>query len=84
MADNDDEFVIAQGPNGDKRRVPKHYLDNPAFGFKLPPSARAKLRTDEEGEAVTPISGAVVPPETTEVDVTKEEPKKEVSREGRR
>lgn len=63
-----DEFVTAVGPNGQKRRVPAHYLDNPAFGFKLPPSARA-ARTDEEGEAVTPISGAVVPAaETTETE----------------
>jgi len=83
MSDSD-EFVTAVGPNGEKRRVPKHYLDNPAFGFKLPPSARA-ARTDEEGEAVTPISGAEVPTETTtEVEVTSAEPTKEGTREGRR
>ncbi len=38
MAEND--FIMAVGPDGKKRRVPQHYLDNPAFGFKLPPSAR--------------------------------------------
>jgi hypothetical protein len=38
----DDDFVTAVGPDGKKRRVPSHYLDNPAFGFKLPPSARAQ------------------------------------------
>ena len=27
---------------GEKRLVPVHYLDNPALGFKLPPSARAQ------------------------------------------
>lgn len=79
-----DGFVTAVGPNGQKRRVPEHYLDNPAFGFKLPPSARA-ARTDEEGKAVTPISGATVPDETTDApDVTEAEPKKEGRREGSR
>lgn len=38
MAEGD--FVLAVPPGGgDKRLVPKHYIDNPAFGFKLPPSA---------------------------------------------
>lgn len=68
MADAD-EFVTAVGPNGQKRRVPKHYLDNPAFGFRLPPSALA-ARTDEEGEAVTPISGATVPADEPTPDAT--------------
>jgi len=40
MAEND--FIMAVGPDGEKRRVPEHYLDNPAFGFKLPPSARVQ------------------------------------------
>jgi hypothetical protein len=40
MAEND--FVEAVGPDGNKRLVPEHYIDNPAFGFKLPPSARVK------------------------------------------
>lgn len=31
----DDGFVLAyKTPMGEKRRVPKHYLDNPALGFK--------------------------------------------------
>lgn len=38
----DDKFVTAVGPDGKKRRVPRHYLDNPALGFKLPPSARTQ------------------------------------------
>lgn len=37
-----DVFIMAVGPNGDKRLVPDHYLDNPAFGFKLPPSDRVR------------------------------------------
>jgi hypothetical protein len=40
MAESD--FVMAVGPNKKKRLVPKHYLDNPKFDYKLPPSARAK------------------------------------------
>lgn len=40
MAEND--FVLAVGADGKKRRVPAHYLENPKFGFKLPPSTRAK------------------------------------------
>jgi len=42
MAESD--FVLAVGPDGKKRRVPKHYLENPKFGFKLPPSTRAKAQ----------------------------------------
>lgn len=31
----DDGFVLAyKPPMGEKRRVPKHYLDNPSLGFK--------------------------------------------------
>lgn len=36
----DQLFVTAVGRNGKKRRVPVHYLDNPKFGYKLPPSTR--------------------------------------------
>lgn len=64
-----DKFVTAVAPNGEKRWVPEHYLDNPAFGFKLPPSART--RADDQGEAVTPISGADAPAE--EPTTTKKE-----------
>lgn len=85
MATDPDEFVTAVGPNGQKRRVPKHYLDNPAFGFRLPPSARA--RTDEEAVAIEQISGVDAPEETAEVDpestgtdVVPAEPKKEARR----
>jgi hypothetical protein len=35
MADSD--FILAVAPSGELRRVPAHYLDNPAFGFTLPP-----------------------------------------------
>ena len=55
----DDGFVTAVGPDGKKRRVPKHYLDNPAFGFKLPPSARVK-------EPATPAKARVTEPATPE------------------
>lgn len=51
----DDGFVTAVGPDGKKRRVPKHYLDNPAFGFKLPPSTRVK-------EPATPAKARVTEP----------------------
>lgn len=45
----DDGFVLAVDPSGSKRRVPKHYLDNPGLGnFKLPPSAR---KSSEPGSA---------------------------------
>lgn len=56
------EFVMAVGPTGKKRRVPRHYLDNPTFGYKLPPSARAQ-------EPATPATTTVqepAQPETTE------------------
>lgn len=51
----DDGFVTAVGPDGKKRRVPRHYLDNPAFGFELPPSARVK-------EPATPATTRVTEP----------------------
>lgn len=35
-------FIEAVGPDGNKRVVPAHYLENKAFGFRLPPSAVAK------------------------------------------
>lgn len=44
MAEHD--FILAVDPAGNKRRVPAHYLDNPAFGFKLPPSERVKEPTE--------------------------------------
>jgi hypothetical protein len=37
-----DKFVTAVDPNGKKRRVPSHYLDNPKFGYTLPPSKRVR------------------------------------------
>lgn len=37
-----DKFITLVGPDGVKRRVPKHYLDNPKFGYKLPPSKRVQ------------------------------------------
>lgn len=36
------DFITAVDRNGKKRRVPKHYLDNPKFGYKLPPSSRVR------------------------------------------
>lgn len=50
MAEHD--FVMAVGPDGVKRLVPEHYLDNPAFGFKLPPSARAQEPAATPGTVV--------------------------------
>jgi hypothetical protein len=61
----DDGFVTAVGPDGKKRRVPKHYLDNPAFGYRLPPSTRVR-------EPATPATVRVTEP-------ARPEKKKEVS-----
>lgn len=52
----DDGFVTAVPKGGGKkRRVPRHYLDNPALGFKLPASTRAK-------EPATPATTTVTEP----------------------
>ncbi|WP_275779704.1 hypothetical protein [Paenarthrobacter sp. Y-19] len=51
----DENFVTAVDTNGKKRRVPRHYLDNPAFGYKLPPSTRAQ-------EPATPAKARVTEP----------------------
>jgi len=51
----DDGFVTAVGPDGKKRRVPEHYLDNPAFGYRLPPSSRVR-------EPATPATVQVTEP----------------------
>lgn len=40
MAESD--FVMAVGPDKKKRLVPRHYLDNPKFGYTLPPSKRVR------------------------------------------
>lgn len=52
----DDGFVTAVGPDKKKRRVPKHYLTNPALGFKLPPSAK------QVREPATPAKARVTEP----------------------
>lgn len=57
----DDAFVTAVGPDGKKRRVPRHYLDNPAFGFKLPPSVRVR----EPATPATVQAKEPAKPETT-------------------
>lgn len=52
-----DDFVTAVGPDGKKRRVPAHYLDNPKLGYKLPPSSRGRAnsgRTQTVTEPATP------------------------------
>lgn len=41
MANSD--FVMGVDPHGNKRLVPAHYVANPAFGFKLAPSERARV-----------------------------------------
>ena len=61
----DDGFVTAVGPDGEKRRVPKHYLDNPKFGYRLPPSTRVR-------EPATPATVRATEP-------ARPEKKKEVS-----
>lgn len=48
----DDGFVLAVDPGGRKRRVPKHYLDNPALGFKLPPSTRVREPRNHVGSII--------------------------------
>ena len=50
-----DGFVTAVGPDGKKRRVPEHYLDNPAFGYRLPPSSKVR-------EPATPATARVTEP----------------------
>lgn len=54
----DQIFVTAVGPDGKKRRVPSHYLDNPSFGYKLPPSTR--------GEATPATQKTITEPATPE------------------
>lgn len=39
----DSEFIMGVDPHGNKRLVPAHYVANPAFGFKLAPSERARV-----------------------------------------
>lgn len=41
MAESDFVMAVPKG-GGQKRLVPKHYLDNPELGYKLPPSKRVK------------------------------------------
>lgn len=57
-----DDFVTAVPPSGGaKRRVPKHYLNEP-FNFKLPPSKR------QAREPATPATAKVTEPATPEND----------------
>lgn len=52
----EDGFVTAVPKGGGKkRRVPKHYLENPKLGYKLPASTRAK-------EPATPATTTVREP----------------------
>lgn len=53
----DDGFVTAVGPDGKKRRVPQHYLENPKFGYKLPPSQQVR-------EPANPATTTVTEPAT--------------------
>ncbi|MDQ0756075.1 hypothetical protein [Arthrobacter sp. B3I4] len=59
MAEND--FIMAVDPGGNKRLVPAHYLDNPALGFKLPPSDRVKEPADTSGTSTVREPAAVNP-----------------------
>lgn len=64
MSEND--FIMAVAPNGEKRLVPPHYIDNPAFGFRLPPSAKAQEPAETSDvdvvrePASTEVSGELV------------------------
>lgn len=69
MADPD--FVEAIPPGGgEKRLVPTHYLDNPAFGYKLPPSQRVKepAKTDTETVTEPAVSGEATVEEPAAAD----------------
>lgn len=58
----DDQFITAVPPGGgEKRRVPRHYLNEP-FNFKLPPSKR------QVREPATPATAKVTEPATPEND----------------
>jgi len=60
----DDGFVTAVGPDGEKRRVPKHYLDNPKFGYRLPPSTRVR---EPAAPATVQVTEPARPEKTKEV-----------------
>lgn len=67
------EFVLAVDPGGTKRRVPAHYLDNPALteqGFKLPPSRRKGARVTEPA----PTTDQVEEPAAATAKTTVKEP----------
>lgn len=61
MAINDG-FVTAVSPKGQKRRVPAHYVDNKALGYKLPPKGRkAQQKPGLEPEPVSNPTPAPTP-----------------------
>lgn len=51
-----DGFITAVGPDGVKRRVPEHYVTNPAFGYKVPAQLLAQLPV-ELSKKLSPPSG---------------------------
>lgn len=57
MAESEHDLIMAVGPDKQKRLVPRHYLDNPAFGFTLPPSAKGVREP-----ATTPSNTTVTEP----------------------
>lgn len=67
---SEETFIMAVGPDGQKRWVPEHYLDNPALGFKLPPSAQKVTEPAELSSAEVVQEPAVV----DSTDETVEEP----------
>lgn len=62
------DFVMAVPPGGgEKRLVPVHYLENPAFGYKLPPSERVtEPAATTDGEVVREPAAADATGETVE------------------
>jgi len=80
MADND--FIMAVDPGGNKRLVPAHYLDNPSFGFKLPPSERVKEPADtgDEGAQLERVVEPAAPATSTVTEPAAAGGKKEASK----
>ncbi len=53
-----DGFITATGPDGNKRRVPEHYVTNPAFGYKVPARTLRSLSPERVAELTPPADAA--------------------------